>query len=474
MKDNVHIQLFRLFEFSDEEIADCIDDWMQGCKRFGISNKDVANALNNTLPSYWDLSLKGIRLCMGAYLREIIELFRLPKYKERGDTIIYCNMPTHPVPIYANKLAGGDRFHVCQPDFFISSILKPFFNKKNLKKIDQTACLNKSCNHCELNQNRISAQLNGMIPLPTVTWNWGLLCNEGPKSEEFLSIMNQDSSCNYVITSLPHDTCLGVTEAEDEFRVDSLYQRLKTSQERITEYTGISVTEEHMSLAMDNYIAYLTRLDELTRMVKNADPQPIKCNSLSLFSALQHVILDYGNEYFLKAINVLIEECKELIKSEKGILPAGAPKIACHFVPYCTPWLEDVFNDNGINISYSLYFPPLESMLEETEKTSDCYRIVAKQWLHNPSAVNMGNEITIVEDMLRTNPVEGVLFGFFSFDRWIGAIQKTMISILEENTNIPHYYLEGNFWSDSRFTKEDRLSRIENICYHIKINHMMK
>lgn len=48
-----------------------------------------------------------------------------------------------------------------------------------------------------------------------------------------------------------------------------------------------------------------------------------------------------------------------------------------------------------------------------------------------------------------------------------------MIKIVEERTGIPHYYLEGEFWNDERYSLDNRITRIQNIAYTVKINHMM-
>ena len=103
----------------------------------------------------------------------------------------------------------------------------------------------------------------------------------------------------------------------------------------------------------------------------------------------------------------------------------------------------------------------------------DIYKTIAQQWFTIPSAVHMLDEARLIEEILRKYPVDGVLFGFFSFDRWVGTLEKTLIRIVEERTGIPHYYLEGEFWDDDRYSLADRLTRIQNIAYTVKINHMM-
>lgn len=86
-----------------------------------------------------------------------------------------------------------------------------------------------------------------------------------------------------------------------------------------------------------------------------------------------------------------------------------------------------------------------------------------------PNTVNMLDEARMVTEQLQVYEVDGVLYGFFSFDRWIGALEKTMIRVVEEKTSIPHFYLEAEFWNSGRYSPEDRLSMIRSICNCLKI-----
>lgn len=100
--------------------------------------------------------------------------------------------------------------------------------------------------------------------------------------------------------------------------------------------------------------------------------------------------------------------------------------------------------------------------------------MLAKQWLITPGAVNIGDEANIMTQILEERPVDGVLSGFFSFECWLGSLHKAVNQIVEENTGIIHYYLEGNFWNDVQYTREERLSRIQNISYHTRIRKMVE
>lgn len=468
---DIYESFLRLAAFSDEDIARQLPMWKKACIRLGLSERDVKYAVEEWIPEYWDLSLLGIRKCIGAYIHELIELCRFADYKARGDKIIYCNMPSHPACAYANKISGGDRMHVSTPDFVIASVLNAFFHKSTILNHGDIPCMNPMCNHCGMNRLHADAHYKQTVITPTVMWNWGLCCNEGPKTEELIQCMGEDE-WHYVFSHLPHDALLGVNEASDDSRVTYLAKQLEYSQKQITEFTGIAVTEEQISEALDAYLYYVDKLEQLCDLVTYSDPQPITSNELTLFGAVTHSAFETGFKYVDDAIDTMLEEVKARVAEGRGVLPKDSPKLACHFTPYCVPWVNKAFIDNRVNLTINTLYAPASYLKKYHDKT-DIYRTIAQQWLCNPSAVNMMDEVEIVTSMLSKMPLDGVLYGFFEFDRWIGGIQKTMIKIVEERTGIPHYYLEGDFWNDDKYSLEDRISRIQSIAYKVRLNHMV-
>lgn len=468
---SIYEEFLRLLDFSDEEIAVQLPLWENACHLLGLSEEDVRFATEDWIPQYWDLSLRGVRKCIGAYFRELIEMTRLSEYKANGAKILYCNMPSHPACIYANKISGGNNIHISHPDFLIASVLNAFFHKTTISDANEHSCMNPLCYHCGMNRLKADAQCQGVIISPDVMWNWGLFCNEAPKTEELIQGMGRDD-WHYVLTMLPHDVPMGVHEAADDSRITYLATQLRDSQERVSELTGIPVTDEHVILASEEYIHYVSKLEELSDLVLNSDPQPISGNDLALFGAMTHSAFDTGFSYVNEAIDVTLEEVRKRVNQKQGPLPAGAPRLACHFHPYCVPWVNKAFMENGVNLTISILFAPA-SVLKQFADQGDVYKSIAQQWLSNPSAVNMADEANMVAEMLETCRVDGVLYGFFAFDRWMGPLQKTMIKIVEEKTGIPHFYLEGDFWNDARYSLEDRIDQIQSIAHKLKIHHMV-
>ena len=467
----VYEEFLRLLDFADEEIPVYLPLWENACRLLGLTKKDVSFAAKEWIPTYWDMSLHGVRKCIGAYIRELIQMTRLPEYKARGAKVIYCNVPCHPPCIYANKLSGGDSIHICSPDNLMATVLNAFFHKSTISAGYDNSCMSSMCQHCGMNRIKADAKHNGVTTDPTVLWSWGLYCNEAHKTEEFIQCMG-DGGWNYVLTTAPKDYIASIAEAEDKYRVNYLAEQFRVGQELVSGYTGVEVTQEHVVAAAREYMEYIGKLERLVDMVSFADPQPITGNELTIFGALTQVALDFGFKYLNEAIDIMIEEVKERVRIGSGPLPKGSPRLACQFVPFCIPWVNKAFLENGINISINTFFASASKQRAYFDE-NNIYCSLAQQWLSNPSAVNMQNEAELICENLARYPLDGVLYGFFSFDRWIGGLQKTMIKIVEEKTGIPHYYLEGNFWNDDKYSLEDRITRIQNISYNIKINHMV-
>ncbi len=255
----IYEKFLRMLDFSDEGMGSVLPRWENTCKLLGLSEEDVRYAAEDWIPVYWDMSLHGVRKCIGAYIRELIEMSRLPEYKAQGAKILYCNMPSHPASVYANKYAAGEGLHISYPDFLIASVLSAFFHKSTFLAGGDASCMNPQYNHCGMNRLRAAARIKNIIVSPTVVWNWGLYCNEGPKTEELIECIG-NGDWQYILTFLPHDVLFGTCEARDEKRVHYLARQLKESQKMISEITGYPVTDDDLRRASAGVLRYTNKL----------------------------------------------------------------------------------------------------------------------------------------------------------------------------------------------------------------------
>ena len=126
---------------------------------------------------------------------------------------------------------------------------------------------------------------------------------------------------------------------------------------------------------------------------------------------------------------------------------------------------------NGVSIALGRIFTRAQ-WLEDAVDDDDVYKTAARHCLLCPNVVNMENEAEYAVKVLQQYHFDGALYGFYSYDRWVGALHKAMIRTVEEKTGIPHYYLEGEFWGSESSTYEDRLPIIRSICNSMKISKL--
>ena len=452
------LEFLKLLDFPEEEIPVLLPMWKRACSLLQLREQDLRFAREEWLPQYWDLHLHGVRKCIGAYIRELIEVTKLSDYKARGDKLIYYNMPCHPPCVYAHKQSGGKQVHISYPDYIIATVFSAFFHKTASNR-GTGSCASPLCHQCEMNQFKVNKRFRDLLPEPDVLWNWGLYCNEGHKIEELASEI-EDRDWFYVLTTIPLDSTPGIDEREDQRRIEYLVAELKEAQKRIGDRTGFHVSEGDMIHATEEYLEYHLKFEELAHLVSHADCQPISGNDMAIFQAPAQIAFGTGLKWLNEALDTILEEVRARITEGIGPLSMDSPRLACHFM------------DNGVNLSVNTFFA-LASEQQRYLDTKDIYRSVARQWLCNPSAVSMLNEADLVCEILQRYPVDGVLYGFFDFSCWIGSLKKTLIKIVETRTGIPHFYFESEFWNDEQYSLDDRLSRIKSIAYRVKINHLL-
>ena len=469
MAVDIHVKFLRLFSWDGDELDKFLPQWLRAAEFLRLSEEDVADAMDVWIPRYWDLSLMGIRKLIAAFIREIVELSKAGDYKAAGHKLIYTNPTSSHACVYANRIAGEGRVHVFHPEFIITTFSQAFFGKMT-NGVEENSCMSGNCRHCALNAARVDSSTSGQLVAPTVTWSWGLHCNENSKSVEMVNCIAGDDWQDVFIT-IPHDAPLGTIENQDDYRVQYLAEQIRDGQKEISRLTGVEVTEAHLRQSTEEYLCYMRRMDTLTDLVLNADPQPISGNALNQFGVNMQVCFDMGLGYIIDAIDTVIEEVRERIEKGIGVVPKGAPKLACHFQPLHLPWIENAFMENGVSIALGRIFPQ-GRWLDEAVDEKDMFLTAARHCLMCPNAVNMRNEAAIAIRMLRQYSFDGALFGFFSHDRWIGALHKTMVRRVEEVTGIPHYYLEGEFWGSDDTSRDDRLPIIRSICNSLKISKL--
>jgi benzoyl-CoA reductase/2-hydroxyglutaryl-CoA dehydratase subunit BcrC/BadD/HgdB len=465
MSGDAYTRFLRLTGFEEGEIRDFMPEWRHACERLGLSEDDMNFSTEEWLPANFEVSLPSVRKLLGCLIRETVDLTKAVEYKKKGIKIVYGILPAMSVFYYALKLAAPDKVYVGFPDLFLTLVLQGFFHKLNpMLEEAERGGITYGCRHCALNKTRYAARRMNIIPSPDIAWIWGLVCDEGPLTDEFIRCYDYPDWNTYVLR-IPRDQPLGAREDEDEDRVKYLAAQMKDGFEQVQRTLGIHVPVQKLKEVVAFRQSYYAKLGEFRKLMA-ADPQPYGGAEAYLLSYPLQVPINTGVERMEYALDLAIKEIGERVSRKQGILPAGAPRIMFQITPYCQPWINRMFKENGVLLSAGgatkKGFSPL--------KYDDPYLQSAEIWLRGSTIVNTGYQAEQVSEQLLTYKFDGMLFGFFDFDRWLGSDDRLLATMVEEQTGIPSFYVEGDFWEDRDYSQEALRTRIESICEILKMN----
>jgi len=468
MGEHVHKRLLELAGFEHDEMHEYLPQWLEASVQLGLHEDDVAFAVEEWIPAHFDVTLRGVRKMIGAYMRETIDLTKANAYKQNGVKIVYGLVPAHSTFWLALKLTAPDKVFVSFPDMFLVSILNPFFHKLNpyLEGAEKEG-IPYGCRHCALNKTRYWARKLDVIPSPDISWIFGFICDESTKTDEFIQDFC-DPGWKTFVTRIPHDQPLGTEEDEIDERVEYLAQQLKVGFEAVQKAIGIHVPDEKVKEAADIlWTRYAPKVAELYRLMAS-DPQPLSGEDAYFMAQAYTFPFNTGIEHMESALDILIDEVKERVANHQGILPKGAPKLSVYFTPFGNPWILKMFEENGVGVPFCDLMMPSKKMLQPS-RFDDPYMAAAESWLKYPLSVNAGYKCKIICEKIETYGADGMLFGFFDFDRWLGSDQRLISKMIEERLDLPVFYIEGDIFEDRDYSPEALRTRIETIASIVKM-----
>jgi len=469
MNRDVYKELLEFCEFTEEDLAKELDNFKYACNQSGLTEDDVLFALNDWIPKNWNVQYKGVRKMIGALMREFIDVCMTPVLKSEGKKIIYGILPAYSNLYYALKYAAGPDVYLSFPDILLTSVLNGYFHKSApyLNQAEDDG-ITPGCRHCPLNKMRFSAYTSGLIAAPDVIWSWGFNCDEGPKTDELIQSLTGEE-WNYVISRAPHDSLYGVDDDTIVRRVEFVAEELRTGFNTICDITDIKVLPEHFKEASDNLNRLSFKVAQVTQMVCKADPPIMTGNVLTSIASFQLFPYNRGLSFMEDAVDTMIVELRQMMKEGKGILPKGSPKVGCFFASAPVPWYDRMFLENGVCTTYSLTTGIVKKQLSQEFISDDPFMIMAETWLRRGTIQNMGSDVESMVEKVLANSPDGVIMGFFDFDRWLGAHQKLAAKMVEERTGIPHFYMESDFYDDRDYSQEAMRTRIESISQVLKM-----
>lgn len=467
MARNVYKDFLQICAFEPSEIEKMLPDWIHCCDVLELTEEDVRMAVDVYIPTWWQIRYMGIRKMLGAFTKEAIDHSKLKEYKASGKPLVYGIMPVIVTAFMAIKDAGGDNVFVGFPDLLFMIFLQSVFHKgapyfEEAEKNGMTY----GARHCALDKMRIGGNLKGNIPTPTLSWSWGLVCDEGCKTDEYIHCLN-DETWNYLILRIPHDEHLGEESSRDDVRVNYLAGKLREGYDEIKKLTGIEVSDKHLFAAVERTERYKMKLGKLMMLGGQADPPVFTGSTMANFAHPFSMPFNTGLDMIEEALDLTLQEAESDIAAGIGILPKGAPKVGVLFGTFSLPWIDKLFIENGVAQTFSMHGTPSMKELAPSYY-QDPLQQIAEQWFR----ADFGHGCFLAksewrEKLAHMNP-DGMIMGYFDYDRWLGHYNKYMAHFIETELGIPAYYIESDFYDDRDYSYEALRNRIETICQIIK------
>lgn len=464
MNRDVCAEFLRFTGFETGEIPGFLPDFLDACRALHLSEADVRFAVEQWIPGQFDTELEGVRRALGCIVREAVDLTRTPRYKREGIKLVYGILPAMSVYYYALKRTAPDRVYVAFPDLFLVAFLQMFFHRLNpTLEIAETAGLSYGCRHCALNKARFTARKLGIIPSPDISWIWGFVCDEGPKTDEFIQECHAPDWRNYS-TRLPHDQPLGTAEDEVDERVEYLALQMRDGFEYVQRVVGIPVPDEKIAEAFEIRQRFVEKMGDLRDLLA-VDPPPLGGVEAFILGMPRDMPFNTGLDPMAEALEQTLRDVRDRVAAGKGVLPKAAPVLMYEIIPYCQPWLVRMFMENGVGVMPG---GPTQKQLRPP-RFQDPYQVAAEAWLKGSVTVNAGYKADQICERLLRYRFDGLLLGFFDFDRWLGSDNRLIARMVEEKTGLPVFYVEGDFWEDRDYGPESLRTRIESICEILKM-----
>jgi benzoyl-CoA reductase/2-hydroxyglutaryl-CoA dehydratase subunit BcrC/BadD/HgdB len=474
MARDINRELLELAGFEGAEVDEFMPTWLKTAERLRLKEEDIYFAVDTYIPQNWDIKYRGVRKMIGAYFQEIAQTVDTPTMKENGVKIVYGILPAIANYYYAVKEAGGDNVYIGFPDLLMVNFLNSFFHGAApfLYEAEKQG-FTYGCRHCPLNKMRVAAYSTGTIAPPDIIWSWGFNCDEGPKTDEMLQGLF-GNVWKYHVSRVPHDGRFDEQEDEIEERVKFMSEQMKLGVREIEKATGITVTDENLANANKKANAMGFKVEMLTKMCTTSNPPVLGGEALTLFQQALTVPFNTGFTYLEPAIDIMIKEVRQAIKNGEGVMPKDTPTIGYYNLPFCVPWVGKFFRDNGVigTFSHALSHSKLE--MSPGKWPDDPWMSAAEMWSRNGMCRNLAGEAESMIEKVEMFKPDGMVLGFFDFDRWLGAQQKIMAKIVEEKTGVPSYYIEADFWDDRDYSPESLKTRIESVCQIIHTRRALK
>ena len=454
----MYSKLFEMCGFEPDEIRQekyRIEKTLQTLK-FG--EKEIA-AAEKRVAQLYSIELASVRKMLKVWIRELMALVMAREEKEK---IVYAIMPS-PSESYLAAMMASDKLYVGYPDYVFQIALGAIFgNMDPLFEAAERHGMTAGGGHCGLNKTRLGAQALGIIPRGDLGMAWGIVCDEGPKTDE---LIHEVFGMPVAYIARCQDDPLNLYPNVNELSVEYLVGEIKRAYALFSEVTGVEITNELVMKAIEIIFGYMKVFGSLQALMKS-DPLPVSQADMILFIMVtQMCIRDYAEA--TEAVEMFYTDVKRRVDEGTGILPKGAPRVLWgnHF-PLTDPGIIKMVEQIGIaaplcEIWYVTTQPP-------TEICDDPVETVARRFATLGLLTSLSGRIQDVIALYREWNLDGVLWFNHLPCKVIGTDSLMIKRALKKELQAPVIVLDGDMYDARLYNRQQIRTRVEGFAEMLK------
>ena len=457
-------ELFKLCGFEDEEIEGERARIEKTLERLEIGPEDMETA-DSWVRQNHDVTLKGVRKLLGAWLKELIDLVLA---KDDGKKVVYFGFPTILGPGLMLKASSEDVF-VSAPDMVLCHTMGQIFNKLTpILEAGEANGLPSGHSLCSLWQVKIGGAVKGMIPVPDFALASSYFCDMGSKADDLVTAK----------FGTPVAYIDGVMDSKwGEFpnylpeRVQYLGAQIDQALDKAEKVLGIKIAPDAWEKSQKGGQAFVGNLLKLGDLLK-ADPVPVSIAELELLEALSGTSTGRGMMEGIKAMEILIPELEERIKAGIGVTEKGAPRVMIILGHTSDARVTRLIESSGLAVPMTIILawiggPPPELGTKEMTYNTPGEIIAARElgagMYHGTDAI-----IKRLQGGAEVMKLDGFIVNYLFNCRPSAIMSQSVPKNLEEVIGLPVLSLEVDN-SDSRaYSAASMRTKVETFAHMLK------
>ena len=378
--------------------------------------------------------------------------------REEKEKIVYAIMPS-PAESYLAAMLASDKLYVGYPDYVLQIGLGSLFGHLTpLLEAAERHGMPPGGGHCGLNKTRLGAHALGIIPQGDLSMAWGIVCDEGPKTDE---LIHEVFGTPIVYLDRCQDDPLDLFPEVNGLTVEYMVGEIKRAYARFADVAGVEITNELVMKAVEKLLGYMEWLGKIQELMRS-DPLPLSQADMILFIMVtQLCIRDYDTA--TEAVKMLHQEVQQRVEDKRGILPEGTPRVLWgnHF-PLPDPGIVKMVENVGIAspLSEIWYFTtqPPATFYDDPVET------IARRFLELGLLTSVTGRIKDIVNLFQDWNLDGILWFNHAPCKVIGTDSLMIKKALKQELQVPIIVVEGDIYDSRFYNRQQMRTRIESFA----------